>query len=417
MGKQRGMKIKESGSNSLGILLGTVFMTLAIFIAGSLFSYSPEDPSLNNVTDTLPKNIFWEPGAYTADLLLQLFGFASLFIVLVLFSWSIHKLFSIEIKHLWMRFIFSLLSLCIGSLLLSKYIQNSEVPFASYGGAIGNVLSIYTISYSNEYLFYGIITAFIVSAYLSLGISMNSWVFSFNFTSKHIIRLLISTKYIGQGIVSGFKYLYGLFPKKEHIVENTDDITMPKFEPQRESVKKEISKPKPKKSTFGFGLNKTNKYKLPSPDFLNVFKKFKGTYSDSELRSKADDLIKVLNDFGVRGEITSCSPGPVVTLFEFEPVAGTKSSRVIGLADDIARTMKAVSTRIAVIPGKNSLGIELPNKTREVVYIRGVVESGDYKDTHCKLPLILGKDIAGENIIADLSSIASFACCWYYWFW
>jgi len=406
MGKQKGMKIKESGPNVFGIILGAVFMVLAIFIAISLFSYSPQDPSLNNVTNSLPSNIFWEPGAYTADLLLQLFGFASLFIVLVLVSWSIHKLFSIEIKHLWMRFIFSLLSLCIGSLLLSKYIQNSEVPFASYGGAIGNVLSIYTISYSNEYLLYVIIAAFIATSYLSLGISMNSWLFSLNFTSKHIIKILASTKYVAQGIASTFRYVSELFAKDRMEADKIEISNVPEFEPQRAPVRKDFSQPlKAKKPAFSFGLNKVNKYKLPSPDFLNVFKKFKSSYSDSELRSKAQDLIKVLNDFGVRGEITSCSPGPVVTLFEFEPVAGTKSSRVVGLADDIARTMRAVSTRIAVIPGRNSLGIELPNKTREVVYIRGVVESNDYENTQCKLPLILGKDIAGENIIADLASM------------
>ena len=97
------MKIKESGSNLFGVLTGAIFMTIAVFIALSLFSYSPQDPSLNNITDSTTKNLLWEPGAYTADLLLQLFGFASLFIILILASWSIHKLFSIEINE-WKRF-------------------------------------------------------------------------------------------------------------------------------------------------------------------------------------------------------------------------------------------------------------------------------------------------------------------------
>lgn len=409
MGKRRGMKIKESESNVLEVMLGITFITLAIFLSVSLFSYSPQDPSLNNITNAVPSNLLWEPGSYTADLLLQLFGFASIFIILVLFSWSIHKLFNFEIKHLWMRFIFSLLSLCIGSLILSKYIQNAEVPFASYGGAIGNVLSIYTISYSSDYLLYGLIATFVVTAYLSLGISMRSWIFGLHFTYKHIVKALISTKYIVIGAVSAFKYIYRLFSDKDHLeITSRDESDIPEFSRKEVSKKNvtEVSKlPKAKKPAFSFGSNKANKYKLPSVDFLNVFKKFKSSYSDSELRSKAEDLIRVLSDFGVRGQITSCSPGPVVTLFEFEPVAGTKSSRVVGLADDIARTMRAVSTRIAVIPGKNSLGIELPNKTREIVYIRGVVESNDYKETPHKIPLILGKDIAGENIIADLSTM------------
>jgi S-DNA-T family DNA segregation ATPase FtsK/SpoIIIE len=114
-------------------------------------------------------------------------------------------------------------------------------------------------------------------------------------------------------------------------------------------------------------------------------------------------LQKVLEDYNVKGMITSINPGPVVTLYELEPAPGTKSSRVIGLADDIARSMSAVSVRAAVVPGRNAIGIELPNKIRQTVYLREMLGTRDYEKTTAALPMILGKDIGGKPIIADLA--------------
>ncbi|PZO87320.1 MAG: cell division protein FtsK [Micavibrio aeruginosavorus] len=121
------------------------------------------------------------------------------------------------------------------------------------------------------------------------------------------------------------------------------------------------------------------------------------------LQMNASLLQNVLNDFNVKGEIVSINPGPVVTLYELEPAPGTKSSRVIGLADDIARSMSAVSVRAAVVPGRNVIGIEIPNKVRQTVYLREQLSTRDYEKTSAALPLILGKDIGGKPIIADLA--------------
>jgi S-DNA-T family DNA segregation ATPase FtsK/SpoIIIE len=119
------------------------------------------------------------------------------------------------------------------------------------------------------------------------------------------------------------------------------------------------------------------------------------------LASNATALEGVLGDFGVRGEIINTRPGPVVTLYELEPAPGIKSSRVIGLADDIARSMSALSARVAVVAGRNAIGIELPNPTREKVYLRELLASGDYADSMAKLPLCLGKTLGGHAVIAD----------------
>src|SRR5262249_11368735 len=120
------------------------------------------------------------------------------------------------------------------------------------------------------------------------------------------------------------------------------------------------------------------------------------------LQTNATALEGVLGDFGVRGEIINARPGPVVTLYELEPAPGIKSSRVIGLADDIARSMSALSARVAVVAGRNVIGIELPNPTREKVYLREQLASRDYVDSSAKLPLCLGKTIGDEPVIVDL---------------
>ena len=122
----------------------------------------------------------------------------------------------------------------------------------------------------------------------------------------------------------------------------------------------------------------------------------------NQLQENAVKLEEILGDFRVKGEITNIRPGPVVVLYELEPVAGTRTARVVNLADDIARSMRAVSVRIAVIPGKDVIGIELPNINRETVFFHELIESKDYRNTKMKLPITLGKDIGGSSIIVDL---------------
>ena len=123
----------------------------------------------------------------------------------------------------------------------------------------------------------------------------------------------------------------------------------------------------------------------------------------AELRGQAQLLASVLGDFGVRGEVKNVHPGPVVTLFEFEPARGVKSARVIGLAEDIARSMGAAAVRAAVVPGRNAIGIELPNARREKVNLRQLLESEAFRTSDATLPLVLGRDIAGAPVIADLA--------------
>ncbi|MDO1585139.1 FtsK/SpoIIIE family DNA translocase [Rhizobium oryzicola] len=148
-------------------------------------------------------------------------------------------------------------------------------------------------------------------------------------------------------------------------------------------------------------------FQLPSVHLLaeprNVVKD--ATLSAEALEQNARMLEGVLEDFGVRGEIIHVRPGPVVTLYELEPAPGIKSSRVIGLADDIARSMSAIAARVAVVPGRNAIGIELPNQSRETVFLRELIGSRDFDSSKAKLAMALGKTIGGEPVIADLAKM------------
>jgi S-DNA-T family DNA segregation ATPase FtsK/SpoIIIE len=154
-------------------------------------------------------------------------------------------------------------------------------------------------------------------------------------------------------------------------------------------------------------LLKDNGFEKPPLHLLgepkNVVKD--ASLSKDALEQNARNLEGVLDDFGVRGEIIQVRPGPVVTLYELEPAPGIKSSRVIGLADDIARSMSAIAARVAVVPGRNAIGIELPNQRRETVYLREILASHDFESSKAKLGLALGKTINGEAVVADLAKM------------
>ena len=159
------------------------------------------------------------------------------------------------------------------------------------------------------------------------------------------------------------------------------------------------------KSAQGNVFTRREEFKFPSLDFLaepETLGPNAGLTAD-QLEHNARLLEGVLSDFGIRGEIIKVRPGPVVTLYELEPAPGIKSSRVIGLADDIARSMSAISARVAVVPGRNAIGIELPNARRETVFLREMLASKDFEKSKAKLPICLGKNISGDPVVVDLA--------------
>jgi S-DNA-T family DNA segregation ATPase FtsK/SpoIIIE len=186
-------------------------------------------------------------------------------------------------------------------------------------------------------------------------------------------------------------------PKLAPQEEEAEDEEEDEDEEEEEEAPRARKKPAPRPAS-----RKSDKFELPSVSMLTAPKASdRQPLSKAELEANSRALEGVLGDFGVRGEIVKANPGPVVTLYELAPAPGIKSSRVIGLADDIARSMSALSARVAVVAGRNAIGIELPNAHREKVYLRELLSVKD--DSHAKLPLCLGKNIGGESIIIDLA--------------
>jgi S-DNA-T family DNA segregation ATPase FtsK/SpoIIIE len=176
------------------------------------------------------------------------------------------------------------------------------------------------------------------------------------------------------------------------------------FEDEEEDEEAAARAPRKKAAPKALQRKSSDRFELPSVSVLTAPKASdRQPLSKSELETNSRALEGVLGDFGVRGDIVKAHPGPVVTLYELEPAPGIKSSRVIGLADDIARSMSALSARVAVVPGRNAIGIELPNAHREKVYLRELLAVKDGNESVAKLPLCLGKNIGGESIIVDLA--------------
>ena len=194
---------------------------------------------------------------------------------------------------------------------------------------------------------------------------------------------------------------------EDYEVERRNETAAPPQIPVRKPVS-ELRERKPVRSPDAPRVRRNvrrKSTKLPPIDLLKLPPSRRGNIDEEALLEKAARLAEVLQEFGVRGRIKEVRPGPVVTLFEMEPAPGVKSARVISLADDVARSMSANSARMAVVPGKNAIGIELPNEDRETVYLRSLLQSDAYKNTKASLPMALGDDIGGAPTVVDLAKM------------
>lgn len=212
-------------------------------------------------------------------------------------------------------------------------------------------------------------------------------------------------------IPSLVKSLRTRFVKQETLLDATylndpepSGVTLKDRHQEKKRQKKEPNEIKTEKTdTTSIASTNGTVFALPHANLLDDFKKVTESYSDQQLKDSANLLQTVLDEFGVKGEIENIRPGPIVTLYEFKPAPGIKTSRVISLADDIARSMSAVSARIATVTGQNVIGIELPNKSRQMVYLKELLNTKDYTSCDFALPIILGKDIGGKSVVVDLT--------------
>ncbi|AFB29531.1 DNA translocase FtsK [Rickettsia rickettsii] len=387
-----------SNNKVQAVILGII----GLGIVTVLTSYNIDDPSFNSVTTEYHSNLVGIFGSYLSDCLYQFFGLAAFIIPLACFVWGRNCWYG-RYRSSFIRMFVMLLALVSSSTLLSK-IKLEFIP-ANAGGAIGIIASNFFERFTNQLYLLLIFFTFIILVVL----------FEIKFTSLSNFIIKIG-KFLIYRIQS---FLHNVFSRLSSIrlflTKNNDkiNITSSYQKPVSEKVKfpeearsvpanpiKFFSKPVSPK------ISQSEIAELPPISLLRDPEKHhvKGA-SSSELKQKAEELLTVLNDFGVKGQIININQGPVVTQYEFEPAAGTKTSRVVGLSDDIARSLSALSTRIAVIPGKNVLGIELPNKQREFFCLKELIETPEYQDKSTLLPLVLGKDLAGKPLIADLAKM------------
>lgn len=385
--------------------MGGGLVALGLFLTLSLATYHINDPSFNRAAGSTVHNWGGVFGAYIADPLLQFIGLASVIPILALLAWGIKILCNRPIGFLWLRFALMLMSVSAAAALLS-FLSVKEwwvLDVESIGGVIGKFtkdeLSFYIGAKALLTLCVGI---FILSLYGALGVTPREWWKATTLTARGMAYITVAALRLLRFIRSTYRRFSTDGQEEDEWGEVP--VTSPKrrIEVEPAQKKKTVKPPAAKQSAFAFTPGKS--YEFPEMDLLGKSnKKQKYNLTENSLSQNARLLESVLSDFGVMGSITKVRPGPVVTLYELEPAAGTKSSRVIGLADDIARSMSAVSARIAVIPGRNVIGIELPNASREMVYFRELLETDEYKDESVKLPIALGKNIGGEPVIVDLS--------------
>ena len=404
-------KYKNFLFNRIAETTGIIFFGLAILTFGLLFSYSPLDPSLNNITSQEAQNIFGNTGASVADLLVQIFGSLSYVLLLFLLTWSYKLIVFKKLPFFAINFFAGVISLLILNLIFLTYEINIYYSFIStelYFNFI-EPLAIRENLYSEIFFILTIIILFFVFFVFACALDYSDW-------KKIISSVWISCKFIFKTIFSVIKYFIAKNKKNNFVSsEETNLSTEEKIEPKIdfESLKnenvsnyvnnnKDSSEIIQKKMSF----KEDTGYIPPIIDILSTPKvSATSLVSQEEMDNNASRLQEILADFKIEGEIIKVSPGPVVTMYELQPAPGTKASKIIGLSDDIARNMSAISARVAVIPGKNVIGIEMPNNTQEAVFLSELFKKEKFISSKDNLLLALGKDIGGNAFFADLATM------------
>lgn len=420
-------------------LLGAFSLLLAGVILLSLISYDPADPGVNNQTYTETKNWLGPIGANIADVLMQTLALVSYLFVGPLVVWGIKV-----IRLKWLPLFWLNISMLPISLVLLAVAASVEAPTAEfvvqagYGGALGQQFYGMIISLTSNVVIPTWVTALLfllfgLPAYaFSLALSAQEWQAVMQAIKTGVLAIVAAFVWIVRKMATGVALTVGLMFRRSENAEGDERIEpvaprAERRERKRKAVEVETIEPAapapikrvlaPKKPVLGkrekqeaqvtLDFGDGGDFNLPPLDLLKVPPPAeKLTKMGAEaLEQNARMLEGVLEDFGVQGEIHDVRPGPVVTLYELEPARGVKSARVIGLADDIARSMSAISARVAVVPGRNAIGIELPNNDRQTVLLRELLASKDYEATKARLPVVLGKDIGGAPVVADLAGM------------
>jgi S-DNA-T family DNA segregation ATPase FtsK/SpoIIIE len=364
-------------------IFGIVVFIIGLMLLTALISYSPDDPNFIFPDNTKIKNLLGFYGSFTSDLFFQSVG---LIAYLISFTYIITGINIFRVKEFFLiieNSFYIILYSIFGTLFLTYFYSDIFTYYINgNGGFVG--------SYFRE-------------TFLASIIMLNENLFYYFMIIIILILFLISINFNLKTFISNIKIIFNLFFKKE-IKNYTDkNEVISEYIPQDE-IKNLIQEDLPFIKSENKLENKV-KFKLPNLDLLKLPTQKERSNFEKNVTHEPDFLEKILMDFGVSGSIKKVSNGPVVTLNEFEPAAGIKVSKIINLSDDIARNTSSESARIATIPGSNTVGIELPNNSRENVYLREILDHVDFKKREIKLPIALGKNISGKPIVGDLTSM------------
>jgi len=424
--------VKSTAWRSLGLLvIASAAATLL-----SLVSYSPADPSHNHLTDAPVTNWLGAFGAELSEFLMTALGLAAYGLSVTLALWGYKLIRTRWLPYFLINLVMLLISLPLLATALAAPQPHPDFPIqAGYGGAIGFLgyqklqqVSVVAMPLPSWVWMLGTALVAVPLWATSFGLNRGEWAAIWR-TKKAFWYSL------WRGFLAVLVWIWQRFQPGEDMAEDTGvqdpkarrtrstiartDRDSPAPEPTKADVParspKVAAPPAPKRGqrevkerqgALDLG-DKKDGFQLPALDLLNapVLLGDDDRMSQDALTNNGHLLEGVLDDFNIKGVVGPIRPGPVVTLYELEPARGTKSQRVISLADDIARSMSAISARIAVIPGQNAIGIELPNVKRETVFLRELLASQTFEGSRAKLPVILGKDIGGGPIIADLATM------------
>jgi S-DNA-T family DNA segregation ATPase FtsK/SpoIIIE len=426
-------------------LVGLALMGLAGVAAVALATWSVGDPSFSHATGTQAKNLLGIGGAAAADLLMQLFGVACVAVLLPLSAWGWRLFTHRRFDRLKLRVALWIVGALVTAAFASCLTRSAAWPLPTgLGGVIGDLLlrgpaalaggTLSGITRMVVAAVLGVATVAAVGIACGIGFALpgeddeeeeeEEATEDERADSDEVERTSVSIGWLVHAFLSLKARMWRLFDRLMSLRASAAGSGAERHEPRfagdapaiqaadqeadeepAEDEEEQAPRPKARKAKPARpSARKLSGYELPALTLLSAPKATERFAPSNEvLEENANQLESVLEDFGVRGDIINAHPGPVVTLYELEPAPGIKSSRVIGLADDIARSMSAVSARVAVVPGRNVIGIELPNPTREKVYFRELLSTKDYGENTAKLALCLGKTIGGDPVIVDLA--------------
>ena len=367
----------------LAEIFGILISLTGAMLFLALITYSPSDPNFIFPENTKIKNLIGFQGSFVSDLFFQSVGLIAYLIPFTLIITGINILKTKDFFLFIENNFFTILYLIFGTLFFAHYYSDTYSLYINgNSGFVGEYLNqtfLKSLILINENIFFYILILFILIFFL-ISINFNPRKF-FLFVQK-ILNLVIKKD-------------------NENYTDKSEIIN--EYIPQDE-IKNLIQEDLPFIKSENKSENKIN-FKLPDLKLLKIPTKKEREKFDKNETHDPEFLEKILMDFGVKGNIKKVSHGPVVTLNEFEPAAGVKVSKIINLSDDIARNTSSESARIAIIPGSNTVGIELPNNFRENVYLSEILTNSDFKSKNIKLPIALGKNISGKPIVGDLAAM------------